>query len=118
MRVFPARYATAFLISGDVFNNISGDALIDKISDLFLLQTEAAKKTLDFQVAGTKTGSIAVTTAVTTGANGTATMANTVAGGSTFGSFKIKEGARLNFVNATTIVARATTSVVVDPGGR
>src|SRR5512143_263733 len=41
MRIFPARYATAFLISGDVFDNIGGDALIDKISDLYLLQTEA-----------------------------------------------------------------------------
>lgn len=98
-------------------NNIGGDALIDKISDLFLLQTEAAKKTLDFQIAGSRTGAIAYITAVTTGANGTFTCSNTVAGGSTFGSFKIKEGARLNAVNPTGNAVRAGTSVVADPGG-
>ena len=112
MRVFPARYATSFLISGDVFNNISGDALIDKISDLFLLQTEAAKKTLDFQIAGSRTGAIGYITAVTAGANGTVTFSTTVAGGSTFGSFKVKEGARLNAVNPADNTARAGVGVV------
>jgi len=119
MRIFPARYATAFLISGDVFDNIGGDALIDKISDLYLLQTEASKKTLDFQIAGSKNGAIAVVKSATTGANGTVTCAVTVADGGTFGSFKVKDGARIHFVNGTTNVARGapTTGVVVDPGG-
>jgi hypothetical protein len=117
MRVFPARYATAFRISGDVFNNISGDALIDKISDLFLLQTEAAKKSLDFQVAGSRTGAIGFVSVATTGANGTITFTTTVAGGDTFGSFKVKEGARLNVVNGSTNVVRGTVLTVNDPGG-
>jgi hypothetical protein len=119
MRIFPARYATAFRISGDVFDNMKGDALIDKISDLFMLQTEAAKKTLDFQVAGTRTGSIAGVASAVTGDNGTITCSTTVANGSTFGSYKIKEGARLHVVDGTTNIARGapTTITVVDPGG-
>ncbi len=119
MRIFPARYATAFLISGDVFDNIGGDALIDKISDLYLLQTEAAKKTLDYQVAGSKNGAIAVVLSAVTGANGTVTCATLRTDGGTFGSYKVKDGARIHFVNGTTNVARGapTTGVVVDPGG-
>lgn len=119
MRIFPTRYGTSFLISGDVFDSVGGDALIDKISDLYLLQTEAAKRTLDFQVAGTKNGAIAVVQSATTGANGTVTCSTTVANGGTFGSFKIKDGARLHFINGSTNIARGspTTGVVVDPGG-
>lgn len=119
MRIFPARYATAFLISGDVFDNIGGDALIDKISDLYLLQTEAAKKTLDYQVAGSKNGAIAVVKSATTGANGTVTCATARVDGGTFGSYKIKDGARIHFVNGSTNIARGApdVGVVGDPGG-
>jgi len=200
MRIFPARYATAFLISGDVFkqmdllsgdtrskksllidletemstgrkhaffqknagqrerisegtsqwddavfrshgnsrnheklaemtsscesrvtkgDNIGGDALIDKISDLYLLQTEAAKKTLDYQVAGSKNGAIAVVKSATTGANGTVTCATARVDGGTFGSYKVKDGARIHFVNGSTNIARGApdVGVVSDPGG-
>lgn len=117
MRVFPTRYATAFRISGDVFNNISGDALIDKISDIFLLQTEAAKKSLDFQVAGSRTGEIAKVLSATTGSGGNFICAATVPGGSSFGSYKIKDGARLNIINGTSNAVRGSVAVVNDPGG-
>jgi hypothetical protein len=117
MKIFPARYNTAFRISGDTFDNISGDALIDKISDIFLLQTEAAKKTLDFQVAGSRTGSIGTVLTATTGANGTITFTVTVATGDTWGSYKIKDGARLNIINGTTNAVRGAVAIVVDPGG-
>lgn len=118
MKIFPARYNTAFRISGDTFDNISGDALIDKISDIFLLQTEAAKKTLDFQVAGSRTGSIGTVLTATTGANGTITFTTTVAAGDTWGSYKVKDGARLNIINGTTNAVRGAVAIVVDPGGR
>ena len=93
--------------------------MIDKISDIFLLQTEAAKKSLDFQVAGSRTGSIGVVKTATTGSNGTITLAATTADGDTFGSYKVKDGARLHVVNGSTNVARGspTTCTVADPGG-
>lgn len=117
MKVFHARYATSFRINGDVFDSIGGDALIDNISDIFLMQTEAAKKTLDFQVAGSRSGVIAVVKTATTGANGTITLAATVTDGSTFGSYKIKDGARLNVINGSTNAVRGAVATVVDPGG-
>lgn len=100
-------------------DNIGGDALIDKISDLYLLQTDAAKKTLDYQVAGSKNGAIAVVLSAVTGANGTVTCSVLRSTGGTFGSYKVKDGARIQFINGTTNVARGapTTGVVVDPGG-
>lgn len=117
MRIFHARYATSFLISGDVLANIGEDALIDRVSDLFLLQTDAAKKTLDFQVAGSRTGRIAVLKTVSSGTPGSFVCASTVADGDTNGSFKIKDGARLNAYNPANNAVRSGTSIVNDPGG-
>lgn len=118
MRVYPTRYATGFDFSGDVIDNLTEgdpDALIDAVTDIIELSADTAKKTLDYQVAGKSTGEIAV---VLTRDSGTqATMASTYAAGSLWGAIKIKEGARLQFIDPATGTVRNGATAVVQEGG-
>src|SRR5262245_17808736 len=116
MRVYPTRYATGFDFSGDVIDNITEgdpDALIDAITDIIELSADTAKKTLDYQVAGKSNGEAAIVASVSAP---NVTM-SAVVSGSPWGVVKIKEGARLQFIDPVAGTVRNGTTSVVQEGG-
>ena len=118
MRVYPMRYASGFELSGDTIENIEDadpGALVDQITDIINLASDTAQKTLDYQAAGTYVGTIAVVASRDSGTQ--VTLTSTYAGGSLWGSVKVKEGARLQFIDPASGTVRNGTTSIVQEGG-
>lgn len=106
MRVFFTRFSIARMLTGDALDTTSRESLLDALSSGLQEDTSTAMKQFNRDFYGDGTGTLGIVSAVTTGANGTATFNATGSNSSPWGCRKILNRGSYQFINPSTGAVR------------